>query len=110
MEHIAKLKSATSTTNSKNLLNLKVKSDVKEQIKKILARINQKGFGRRVTVNDLVKHLLSRLTPDDVRLIREATLSNLDRLEFKYHAYLAKRGWVTMDEFIGLLLTGSIKP
>ena len=95
------------TTRSKpqsNKASIKVTREVRRRLAAELGRINRKSFGRKVTVSELVGLLVGVLTEDHVRLLREASMSNSDRLERQFRDYAATHGGLSRDDFIGKLL------
>jgi hypothetical protein len=68
-----------------------------------LAKINKKPHGKRVKVDALIVKLLTKISPQDVTDLQEASLSGRDRMEQNYRAYCAKFGAITMDQFLDVI-------
>ena len=70
-----------------------------------LKEINRKDFGRALKLDDLFDLAVCRLTEEDVKTLREKSLSNEDRREILRQNYIAKRGPISKDAFLGLILS-----
>lgn len=71
---------------------LRVRRELKRQIEGDLERINKKDFGRRVRAEDYLAFALSLVTPQHLEELREASLTNADRLERDFRAHVAEHG------------------
>ena len=79
--------------------------DIARAIRRDLAKLNKKEFGRRIRIDDYVAKAISKLTDDDRRELQEASLSNADRLELMYRQH-AKSGdtQISKEQFLGRLI------
>ena len=84
---------------------IRIRKETKKKILSELATINKKELGKSVTPDQYIALAISLLTPDHVEQLKDQSLSNKDRLETQYKKYCSEHGKVTMDEFIGILLT-----
>ena len=81
------------------------KSTVKT-IKGLLQKVNKKFYGRKVKPDDLILKSISLLTDDHLEEIKQAALTNADRLELAYQEHCKANGQISKDEYFGLLLKG----
>jgi hypothetical protein len=86
--------------------SLRVRKETKKKILSDLATINKKDFGRKVTADDFVSLAISLLTPEHLQKLKDASLSNRDRLDQRFADYCVTHGKVSKDEFLGILLAG----
>ncbi len=89
--------------------NLRVLRETKKRILADLSALNKKDFGRRITADDYVSLAVTLLRPEHLEQIRDRSLSNQDRLRKRFEDHCAKNGKVSMDEFLGTLLTGGAR-
>jgi len=75
-----------------------------KKLTQLLSKINKKSFGKRVKNNELILLALSLITDAHVKTLQETSLSNADKLEMEYKAFVKANGHVTKDEFLGHLL------
>ena len=88
---------------------IRVQQSTKDKIDKILAVSNEKEFGRRVKADDLISFALDLVTDAHIQSLRDASLSNADRLEILFQQHRRKRKTLTKDQFIGLLISGKLE-
>lgn len=88
---------------------LHVRKETRRKVLQDLAKLNRKDFGRRLRADEYVALAISKLTPEDMTKLVEGSLSNQDRLERGFKAYIAKNGPVTKDDFIGKIMSGEIR-
>lgn len=86
--------------------NLRVLRETKKKVAADLAVLNRKDFGRRITSSDYVALAISLVRPEHLEQLRDASLSNEDRLKLRFQEYCDKNGKVSRDEFLGILLAG----
>jgi len=87
---------------------IRVRKDLKRQIEAHLERVNKKDLGKRVRAEDYLALALSLVTPQHIKELQEASLTNADRLERDFRAYTAKHGPISRDEYLGKRLAGEI--
>ena len=92
-------------SSQSNTVPIRVHKEIARTIRRDLAKLNKKEFGRRIRVDDYVAKAISKLTDDDRRELQEATLSNADRLELLFRQQ-TKTGdsQISKEEFLGRLL------
>lgn len=86
--------------------SLRIRRETKRQIAASLDAINKKDFGRRVRAEDYLALALSLITPQHLEQLHEASLSNADRLERDFRAFVAEHGPISRDEYLGKRLNG----
>lgn len=89
---------------------IRVSRETRKRLMSDLARVNKKDFGRTVRADGLLSVALSLLQPEHLQQLQEASLSNQDRLERDYRAYVAKHGAMSKDDYLGLRLAGQNGP
>lgn len=92
-------------TSQSNTVPIRVHKDIARAIRRDLAKLNKKEFGRRIRVDDYVAKAIAKLTDDDRRELQQASLSNADRLELMYRQH-AKSGdsQISKEQFLGRLI------
>jgi hypothetical protein len=90
------------------LKGLRIRRETKRLIEADLEKVNKKDFGRRIRTEDYLTLALSLVTPQHIDKLREASLTNADRLERDYRTYITKHGPISRDEYLGKRLSGEI--
>jgi len=85
---------------------IRIRRETKKRILSELTTINRKDLGKPVTPDQYISLAISLLTSEHIEQLKNQSLSNKDRLETQHKKYCVEHGKVTMDEFIGILLTG----
>lgn len=93
-----------------NTVPIRVHKLTAKSLKSILSKLNRKSYGRKVKHDDLIQKSLTLLTDEHFEEIKQATLSNSDRLEIAYQEYCKQNGQVSKDEYFGLLLKQNSHP
>jgi hypothetical protein len=75
----------------------------------VLAKVNKKDFGKKVRPDALISILIGLVKPEHITQLQDSSLTNQDRLERDYRAYVAKYGAISKDGYIGKLLRGELK-
>lgn len=89
--------------------SLRVRRETKKRIQTELATLNRKDFGRKITADDFLTVAISLVQTVHLEEMKIRSLSNKDRLEILYKEHCEKRGKVTKDEFLGLLLESEVR-
>jgi len=89
---------------------LRVKKDTRRRVLADLTKINKKDFGKNVHADELIALAISLVTPEHIQKLQELSLSNADRLERDYRAYISKHGQMTKDAYLGKRLNGETLP
>ena len=85
---------------------MRVRRETKRRIAAELARVNKKDFGRKVRADDLIVLALSLVEERHITGLQERSLSNADRIEQRYQAFVKDHGPIAKDVFLGKLLAG----
>lgn len=101
----------TTTTETKiskkyqaNTIPIRVAKNTAKTIKVLLQKLNKKSYGKKVKPDDLIQKSISLLSDEHLEEIKQATMSNSDRLELAYQEYCKGHGQISKDEYFGLLL------
>lgn len=88
-----------------NTVPIRVHKEIARTIRRDLAKLNKKEFGRRIRVDDYVAKAISKLTEDDKRELQKASLSNADRLELMYREHSkGNHSQLSKEQFLGRLI------
>jgi hypothetical protein len=99
------------STKSKDKYSLKkISVDTAKAIQGIKDKANKKPFGRKVKDAEVLAMAVSLVSDKEIQLLQEATYSEQDRLKLAHTEYMQDNGKVSLDEFIGRLLRGEVKP
>jgi hypothetical protein len=107
METIQGEKKAKPKTKS-NVTVLRVLHDTRKKIMGEVAKANKKELGRKIRSDDILALAISLIEPQHIKKLQEASLSNADRLEREYRAYIVKNGPISKDAYLGKRLTGEV--
>jgi hypothetical protein len=87
-----------------NTIPIRVTKATAKTIKTLLQKMNKKPYGKNVRPDDLIQKSISLLSDEHLEEIKQASMSNSDRLELAYQEYCKTHGQISKDEFFGLLL------
>lgn len=87
-----------------NTIPIRVAKNTAKTIKALLQKLNKKSYGKKVKPDDLIQKSISLLSDEHLEEIKQATMSNSDRLELAYQEYCKSHGQISKDEYFGLLL------
>lgn len=105
MEQQPPIKEAkTSKKYQVNTTPIRVTKNTAKAIKALLQKVNKKPYGKKVKPDDLIQKSISLLSDEHLEEIKQATMSNSDRLEVAYQEYCKANGVISKDEYFGLLL------
>ena len=88
----------------------KLDADTAKLLSQLKEKVNKKSFGRRIRDSEILSLGLRNLTNDHVKSLQEYSLSEKDRLRMAHEEYMKSHGKLTLDQFIGKLLKGEVKP
>lgn len=88
---------------------LNIRRETKKRIQAELTRLNKKDLGRTILADDFIAFAIKLITPEHVSQLQETSLSNADRLERDYKAYVIQFGQIPMDTYLGKRLNGEIE-
>ena len=87
---------------------IQVKLETKKKMDEILERVNKKDLGRKIRNDELILMALSLTGGEQIKHLKENSLSNGDLFEQAYRRYVAKNKSATKDEFLGLVMAGKV--
>lgn len=87
---------------------VRIRTESKEKIDALLARVNKDRIGRKVKSDDLICFSIDLLTDAHLDQIGAKLLSNKERLEILYRKLAKTKRGLTREEFLGMLLDGSM--
>lgn len=90
------------TENNKFTFDGKGKEDAVETLNKFLRDCNEKDYGRKVTLSDIIARGIRKLDVKDMELLQEQSMGLKDSLRQKYK--IEKGVEATEDEFVRWLL------
>lgn len=97
-----------SKTKASSTAPIRVRVETKKRVFQEVAKANKKDFGKRIRPEDIVALALSLLEPAHIQELQNASLTNADRLERDYRAYIAKHGQISKDAYLGRRLAGEV--
>lgn len=106
METTIPAKRPRSTAAAVTTAPVRVSKETRKRILAELARLNKKDFGRAVKPDELIALALTLIEQKHHAQLQEATLSNADRLQLRYLAYVKEHGSISKDAFLGKLMEG----
>jgi hypothetical protein len=74
-----------------------------EQIKE---KVNKKTFGRTIKSSEVIALALKHINDDHIRELQQLTYREKDKLLMAHDEYQRAHGKITIDQFIGKLLSG----
>ena len=87
---------------------IRIRTTTKLKLEQLLQQANKHRRGRRVKADDLMSYALELLTEQHIATICEGTLTNKDRLELLFSKVSKEQRGLSRDEFLGMLLAGSL--
>ena len=106
MEQKQPVKKTNSKTQTVSTVSIRVKQETKKKLLQEIVKCNKKQYGKKIRPDDYLAIAISLITPEHVKELQNASLSNSDRMEIKYREYISQHGHITKDTFIGRLLRG----
>lgn len=83
---------------------VRIKMTTKQKIDGILCKANQKKFGRKIKVCELIDLAVGCLTDEHIQSLQQSALSNKDRLDMLLAERAADNPSLSKDDLLGLLL------
>lgn len=87
---------------------VRIRTETKEKVDALLARINKDRIGRKVKADDLICFSIDLLTDTHLEQIGAKLLSNKERIEILYRKLAKTKRGLTREEFLGMLLDGGL--
>lgn len=69
-------------------------------------KANKKDFGRKVLEREILGQALKLVTEEHLKELQAQTYTEKDRLSMAHEEYQKANGKITLDQFIGKLLSG----
>ena len=98
------------TTSPKRTTLKKVDAETAKLIQQIKDKANKKPFGRKVKDSEIISLAVRQLNPNHIKELQDATLNERDKLNMLHEDYQRSHGKISLDQFIGRLIRGEIKP
>lgn len=73
-------------------------------------KANKKNFGRPVKESEIIALALRLVTAEHLKELQEITIRDKDRVRAAFEMYRKNNGKTSMDQFLGMLVRGVIKP
>lgn len=111
MENVQRSEEKKTTSKAKPKVNttpIRVLKTTAKRIKGMVQKANKKPFGKKIRVDDILEKALSLIGENHLEEIKEASLTNADKLEMQFREYCRQNGNVSKDEFLGKLLNGGM--
>jgi hypothetical protein len=101
-----KIKTNTTTLTT---TPIRVKRETRKKILSELSKINKKDYGRKITIDDFVALAIGLVDAKHIEALQQRSLTNTDRLELEYRAYVKAQGSITKDDYLGKLMRGELQ-
>jgi len=86
-------------------VSVRVQQEAKERAALLLLAANKKKQGRKIKFEDLFELALGLVTDEHLKLLQERSLTHEDRKELLRQKYIATRGPISRDEFLGFMMS-----
>lgn len=90
---------------TKNPQSVRLSSEAKRKLDRIMSAANKKKFGRKVMGDKVINLALDLLQESHIQMLQEQSMSNEDRKELLRQRYIEKRGNISKDEFTGFMMS-----
>ena len=88
---------------------IRVSFATKNILDQILSEANSKEIGSKVKPESVLALALSLIKKEHIEALKNASLTNADRLELRYQEHVKKHGPMTKDDFLGRVLSGELR-
>lgn len=103
-------KAVKKETSKKTSVLKKLDVDAAKTLASLKERVNKKSYGRSVRDSEILHMGLKLIEAQHINELQEATYSEKDRLGLAHEEYQKTNGKLSLEQFIGKLLKGEIKP
>ena len=86
----------------------KLDAETAKLLQQIKEKANKKSFGRKVMDREVIAIGLRQIGPDQIKQLQEVTYSAKDRLHMAHESYCRDHSRISLDDFIGRLMSGQI--
>lgn len=83
----------------------KLDTDSAKLLSSLREKANRKPFGRKVKESEVIAIALTLVESIHIEQLQERTLSQTDRLKIAHEEFQKKNGKITLDVFLGRLLS-----
>jgi len=105
MSQISSKKSTISKSNVQ-YLSIRIGHKTKNQVEKLLNKINANTAGKKVKSDQLIAAALRKIDADDIHVLRDSVTSNLAYFERAFDKQKSKNADISKDDFFALVLSG----
>ncbi len=85
--------------------SIRVNLHNQKKLEKILLAANKKKKGRKVKLDHLLEIALDLIEDHHIKMLQDRSMTNEDRQEELRQKYIATRGPISRDEFIGFTMS-----
>jgi hypothetical protein len=85
--------------------SVRVHQEAKARAALLLLAANKKKAGRKIKFEDLFELALGLVTDEHLKLLQDRSLTFEDRKELLRQQYIASRGQISRDSFLGFLMS-----
>lgn len=86
---------------------MRVRTSTKKAASALLEKANDKKYGRKIKLDELVEIALTFVTAEHIKVLQENSMTNEDRKEILRQRYIASRGPISRDEFTGFMMSAA---
>lgn len=109
MENKKLTKPTSRNSKSLKMISIRVTTEIAQLLKSDLTKINDKKLGKNIKISEYLKLCRSLISEENIKSLRENSLSNSDRLEMFFQNYVLTNEKISKDAFLGKVLNGEIK-
>lgn len=100
------IKKAAPAAGKKKPLLKKLDPETAKLLTTLNEKANKKTHGRRIRDSEIIHLGLTLIGTKDLETLKQASLTEKDRLNIAHEEYQKQHGKITLDAFIGKLLRG----
>ena len=73
------------------------------EIEKFLEKVNQKKYGKKVTLNEIIADCIKHYGPREIKRLRHSSMSSMDLIRMKYDREMEKSGKkITFEDYMAI--------
>jgi hypothetical protein len=109
---VTKSKTAEKSISKNIRINVlkKLDPDSAKLLSAIKDKINKKSVGRKIKDSEIIGLALKQLNVDHIKTLQEMTYQEKDLLQLAHEDYVQVHGRISLNQYLGLLIRGEIKP
>ncbi len=73
-------------------------------------KINKKSAGRKIKDSEIIGLALKQLNTEHIKTLQQMTYQEKDLLQLAHEDYVQVHGRISLNQYLGLLIRGEIKP